>query len=660
MLYDSINLNQKDKQKSIFQKGVIMKKAIHIGLALCVVFVLIPGIFHGQENITAPEETVEGPSDPAELEAFVDGVMFAHMEANHIAGATFSYVKDGDIFFAKGYGYADVEKRRPVKAEETMFRPGSVSKLFTWTAVMQLYEQGKLDLDADVNTYLKDFKIPDKFGKPITLKHLMTHTPGFEEMISDMAVMEAKDLWPLKKYVSTNIPARVLPPGQLTAYSNYGTALAGYIVQVVSGMSFEEYIEKNIFEPLGMNISTFRQPLPPHLEDNMSTGYTFKKGVFNAEIFELINGMAPAGALSSCATDMANFMIAHLQCGQFGENRILEEETAKLMQSLLFTNHPKVSGNAYGFWEVYANDLRTIGHGGDTIWFHTLLVLIPEKNEGFFVSYNSVGGGGSPRMDLTYALIDRYFPAEMSEPKATSDSQERIQQCIGNYRPTRVIHTTWAKLMALMMNYKVTTTKEGNLFAANKQWIEVEPYVFEEISGRDKIVFKANEKGKITTMLLDSVPYFAFVKVPWYQTPGFSYILLAICGILFLSSLRWPLSAILRKLCKCKTEAVQPPKTARWIAGTMSVLYLIFVAGLFMSIQDEMALMFGIPLQVKILLALPLLCALLTLFAIFFMIIVWGKKYWTWCARLHYTLVVLASLATLWFLNYWNLLGYKF
>jgi hypothetical protein len=136
--------------------------------------------------------------------------------------------------------------------------------------------------------------------------------------------------------------------------------------------------------------------------------------------------------------------------------------------------------------------------------------------------------------------------------------------------------------------------------------------------------------------------------------------LLAICGILFLSSLRWPLSAILRKLCKSKTEEAQPPKTARWIAGTMSVLYLIFVIGLFLSIQDEMALMFGIPLQVKILLALPLLCALLTLFAIIFMAIAWGKKYWTWCARLHYTLVVLASLATLWFLNYWNLLGYKF
>ena len=158
---------------------------------------------------------------------------------------------------------------------------------------------------------------------------------------------------------------------------------------------------------------------------------------------------------------------------------------------------------------------------------------------------------------------------------------------------------------------------------------------------------------------MDSVPYFAFVKVPWYQSPNFSYFLLAVCGILFLTSLRWPLSAIFRKLCKCKIEENPAPKSARWVAGVMSVLYLVFVVGLFISVQDEMSIIFGLPMQVKILLAFPLLAALLTLFAIIFMIIAWLKNYWTWCARLHYTLVVIASLATLWFLNYWNLLGYK-
>jgi CubicO group peptidase (beta-lactamase class C family) len=187
-----------------------MKTFGQIVLVLFCALVFIPGLSAGQERIV----------EKADLEALVDGIMRAHMEANNIAGATFSFVKDGEIFLAKGYGYANVEKKIPVKVDETMFRPSSISKLFTWTAVMQLYEQGKLDLDADVNTYLEEFKIPEAYPEPITLKHLMTHTPGFEEMINDMAVRDSKDLWTLEKYVSTNIPTRIMPPSKLTAYSN--------------------------------------------------------------------------------------------------------------------------------------------------------------------------------------------------------------------------------------------------------------------------------------------------------------------------------------------------------------------------------------------------------------------------------------------------------
>lgn len=620
-----------------------------------IVFILLCAVALIAASVSAQENTIEN----ADLEAFVDGIMRAHMEANHIAGATFSFVKDGEIFFAKGYGYADVEKRIPVKADETMFRPGSISKLFTWTAVMQLYEQGKLDLDADINTYLEKFKIPETYPEPITFKHLMTHTAGFEEMIDDMAVRTGEELWTLEQYVSTNIPARIFPPGKLTAYSNYGTALAGYIVQEVSGMLFEEYVEKNIFEPLGMKTSTFRQPLPFHLEEKMSEGYTFKKGVFNQEMFELLNGVAPAGSLSSCATDMANFMIAHLQLGQFGENRILEEQTARLMQTLLFTNHPQVSGNAYGFWEIKANNLRTIGHGGDTIWFHSLLVLIPEKNAGFFVSYNSVGGGGAPRADLTYAILDRYYPAGKPETKPVSGDEKRIQNCAGNYRPTRVVQTKWAKLMSLMMNLSFKVTEDNHLYGAGKQWIEVEPYIFKEIGGINKLVFEADEEGNIVSLFIDSVPYFAYVRVPWFEAPPFSYALLAVCGLLFLTTLRWPFGAILRKVCKKRQEENPAPRSFRWAAGALSILYLVFFIGMAVSVSDEMKVIFGVPTEVKILLALPLISALLTVLALIFMFRTWVKKYWTRCARLHYTLTVLASIAILWFLNFWNLLGYK-
>jgi CubicO group peptidase (beta-lactamase class C family) len=176
----------------------------------------------------------------ADLEAFLDGIVPQQLERENIAGATISVVKDGKLLFARGYGYADVANKKPVVAEETLFRPGSVSKLFTWTAVMQLHEQGKLDLDRDVNEYL-DFKIPDAFGQPITLKNILTHTPGFEEQVKDLFTTGAVSP-DLGQYVKTHIPTRIYPPGTVPAYSNYATALAGYIVERVSGRPFNDYI----------------------------------------------------------------------------------------------------------------------------------------------------------------------------------------------------------------------------------------------------------------------------------------------------------------------------------------------------------------------------------------------------------------------------------
>ena len=395
-----------------------------IGMAACVLLLMIlPLLSPGQEAELAPPPAPQGPSDPKELEAFIDGIMSAHLEGNHIAGATISVVKDGQLFFTRGYGYANFKSKSPVLPDRTMFRPGSVSKLFTWTAVMQLYEQGKLDLNADVNTYLKEFLIPATFPQPITLNNLLSHTPGFEERGTGMAARKPEDLMPLGKWLAANMPARVRPPGELTSYSNYGTSLAGYIVGVVSGIPFEQYIEENIFKPLGIEHSTFRQPLPEALAANMSTGYTYKNGAFKEEKFELLNGMAPAGALSACATDMARFMIAHLQNGAYGDARILKEETARFMHSRLFGHDPRINGNAHGFWEFAYNDLHLIEHGGDTIYFHSQLALIPDKNVGWFISYNT--SPGESREQLFHALLNRFYPA--SSPLAELKPSEEAR-----------------------------------------------------------------------------------------------------------------------------------------------------------------------------------------------------------------------------------------
>src|SRR5690606_29974858 len=158
------------------------------------------------------------------------------------------------------------------------------------------------------NQYL-DFEIRPYDGEPVTLRHVMTHTAGFQETVRRLISDEPGDMVSLERYVKDNVPARIFPPGEVPAYSNYATALAGYIVERASGQSFDEYLEQHIFEPLGMTYSTFRQPVPERFEPHLSQGYG--PGLNKAEKFEYVVP-APAGSQSASGAAMAKFMIAHL------------------------------------------------------------------------------------------------------------------------------------------------------------------------------------------------------------------------------------------------------------------------------------------------------------------------------------------------------------
>jgi CubicO group peptidase (beta-lactamase class C family) len=532
---------------------------------------------------------------------------------------------------------------------------------------MQLYEQGKLNLDADVNRYLKDFKIPETYPEPITLKHLFAHTPGFEDVISGMAARKADDLVPLKDFLRDNIPERVFPPGQYTAYSNYGTALAGYIVEIVSGKPFEDYIEEFIYEPIGMEMSTFRQPLPSYLSEDMSAGYSYKKGKFEGEGFEFINGMAPAGSMSSTAADMARFMIAHLQDGFYEGNRILEAETARLMHSLLFTHDARIPGNAYGFWETKRNGLRILGHKGDTLLFHSLLALIPEYNAGFFVSYNSAGAGGPARDFLFQAFLDRYYPSpESLEWKPFSDYKNRAKRYVGNYGMLRGVYSSYEKIARLLMTSKLKAGDDGTLVMSlpaglgAKRWIEVSPLFFREVGGQGYMIFFDDARGRITHAYIDET-FTVFKKLKWHEVPVFHYILLIVCVLLFISSaIGWPLGALRRRLCPVERERKKFPKFPRLVAGLMSALFLAFLVGLAGVLMNYMELMFGVPPLLKSLSVLNMIAVILAVGVLLCLLLIWGRAYWTICGRIHYTLVFLAGCAFIWFINYWHLFGFKF
>jgi CubicO group peptidase (beta-lactamase class C family) len=601
------------------------------------------------------------PASRADLEAFLDGVIAAQMRSHQIASVTLSVVKDGELFFAKGYGYADREARRPVDAERTLFRPGSISKLFTWTAVMQLVERGKIDLDADVNQYLSDFQIPDTFPEPITMKHLMTHTPGFEDgALGYLLIKSASDLVPLSESLAAHVPRRVRPPSTYSSYSNYGAALAGLIVANVSGMSFEEYVEKNILDPLGMSRSTFREPLPETLAPDMATSYRRENGAFEPGHFELISNFGPAGALSATATDMARFMVAHLQLGRYGENRILEEETARRMHQRIYSLDERLPGMAHGFYEEEVRGQRVIGHGGDTQFFHSTLALFPEHNVGLFAS--SVGKSGLPLMELVDAFVERSFPApEAPNPKPPADFAERGARFSGSYRFTRQNWSTIEKLLALFQTLSVSVTENNELLlegllAEPIRFVEVEPLLFRQVDGAQTVAFEEDASGAISHMFFGILPFMPTYRVSWFETQGFTLTIVIAAILLSFTAI----SGGIRHRWDNRNEPAPGLWTAR-VAAVMGFLTLAFLgsaAAIVMATGEE--IFYGIPESLTAALVLPHVTAVLLAALAVVLSIVWRQRLFPFWRRLHYTLFFLAAAGLHWIYLHWNVLGFRY
>ncbi|MGB7537320.1 MAG: serine hydrolase domain-containing protein, partial [Anaerolineales bacterium] len=330
--------------------------------SMMAVLCLVLAASFGQPAATTRAQA--GTAAGGNWQAFFDRAVPEQMESLHIAGAVVSVVQGDEVVFTKGYGYADEANGVAADPRETLFRIGSTTKLFTWTAVMQLVERGQLDLGADINDYL-DFRIPDTFPQLVTLRHLMTHTAGFEDRVTGYLAASEQDQIPLGKWLAAHIPARVRAPGEMASYSNYGAGLAGYIVERISGLPYEEYVEKNILAPLGMDRTSLRQPVPEGWAEDLSKGYVFDGAGYQSLDFEYIVP-APTGSATSTAADMSKFMSALLNGGADGDARILGEKTVATMFTRIFSHDPRLNGWAYGLYEMSRNGLQVLGHGGDT------------------------------------------------------------------------------------------------------------------------------------------------------------------------------------------------------------------------------------------------------------------------------------------------------
>lgn len=476
--------------------------------------------------------------DQADLTAFFDGIFPLQLERSDIAGASVFVMKDGNVLLQKGYGYADVKTKKPVDPVSTIFRLASISKLFTWISVMQLEEQGKLNLDTDVNQYL-DFKIRPAFNKPITLRNLMTHTAGFEETLDDIIITNPKHAVSLRDYLIANQPMRIYPPGEIPAYSNYGVGLASYIVQRTSGEPFEQYVQQHIFGPLGMTHSSFYQPLPKSLANLPSEGYrsdTTKPPVG----FEIFNPVG-AGGVSSSAADMGRLGQALLNGGELDGKRILKSETLAQMWTPQFRASDALPPICMGFYEDWRNHLHWIGHEGDLIAFHSLFFVEPTQKIVLFVSYNSAQGGGQPRPEIIDFFSDRYFPGapEVQYLKTPASQLKAIE---GTYESTRRDDTTKFKLANLFSERTARVDKDGVLTIQNSRDLRGHTIKWKptgkdlwQAEGEQARIFAIRGNNNSVVRLAVDFPGVQLQRVPWYENKAWVLIALwSSLGILLL------------------------------------------------------------------------------------------------------------------------------
>lgn len=606
-------------------------------------------------NITTLAQSM---TDTVALEAYMDGVMETHLRDRHIVGATVSVIQDGKILLAKGYGFADREKQLPVRADATLFRIGSITKLFTWTSVMQLVQLGKLDLNADINTYLKDFKIPSTYPEPITLNNLMSHTPGFEDLLIGLFAKDSTAMKPLGEILKNQIPARVHKPGTYASYSNHGTAMAAYIVEQVSGMSFNDYVEKNIIGPLGMTKTTLRQPLPASFKPNMSRGYKYSGGVYQNESFEYVP-LYPAGSAATTATDMVPFMRMFLEGGKLNDAVILDSATMALMKSPAHQHDPSVNPMRHGIIDMSRGGTEVIGHGGDTFWFHSMLALMPASNSGIFLSFNTDTGGGTSGIVMN-EFLDRYFP-ESKLPLVTPFSKEYLQRFAGKYRANRHAYKDYTSVAGLLNDARVTVLDSTGLRLRSgenvRDLVPIDSLVFVEKNTSNRYVFKKDDQGKIAVLLVGSVPIFAMEKVSGIKSADLHlaiFVIAIVAGVIAL--VFWPFVALSRIGYQSHRYTKPMPFNARLIAWLNFFVLLLFYLGMATNANEE-GIVYGTVTALKVFLYFPFVNLLLTLGMLYWLFRVIATGYHRVTSRLYYFVLCVVSLAALWQLYYWHMFG---
>jgi CubicO group peptidase (beta-lactamase class C family) len=600
-----------------------------------------------------------GPVTQQAAAALFDGELPDRLRRDRVPGAVVSVVSGGATVFSDGYGTADIERDLAFSPATSMVRIASITKLFTWTAVMQQVEAGRLDLDADVNQYLSTFEIPATYPEPVTLRTLMNHTAGFEDWIIGTAARSAEDVPPLGEYLAANVPARIRPPGEVSAYSNFGAALAGHIVAEVSGEPYDEYVQRHIFDPLGMGHSTAAEPVPDALAADLAASYDSDVTPPERVPFQF-DKLAPDGSISATADDIAMFMAAHLDREGGG---ILAPEIMALMHQRSFSADPRLDGYAHGFKERTINGHRVLMHDGGWEGFLSVLMLVPDCDLGVFMSVNGTSEG-EPPIDVIDLFFDRFVPEpENPEPPAASASEAPTAPAgpaAGFYSPTRRNGSTVERLLTLLGPRRLGVDGDGTVQFRGEQWQPVGDGVYQQVDGDERLSFRTGPGGQ----------RYVVTDGPSYELLGgaeslpVNLVVLLVFLVAALSALAVPVAGGWRRIRRRRGPSRSRPLTGTWrlarsLGAGAALLGLVFLGSTLVTVLGDTGdYIYGAPLSFRLLLTVPLLVVAAALAAAAGTVAGWRGSGASVVARIHQVWLLTGTATLVWFVWQWNLIGW--
>jgi CubicO group peptidase (beta-lactamase class C family) len=605
----------------------------------------------------------------------LDSAVVSAMREYAVPGAALAIVRDGKVEHLAGYGCANRARGIPVDPRTTVFHVASVSKPFVALAALTLVERGAIDLHADVNRYLTGVRVPAGWDRPVTIHDLLTHTAGFDESVVGYAARTPAEVRPLGAFLAVKLPRRGWAPGQVTGYSNYGYALAGYVVESVSRVSFADYVHNAVIAPLGMRRSSFAQPPPEDLARDAALSYRCTQTTCTP-IEPDYRSAYPPGGLVTTADDMSRFLLAELGSPLDGK-RVLSDSVLHLMQMRQFTHDSVLRGMTYGFAEDVFAGTRALSHAGSSSGYLSAVFVVPDRRTGFFLVANggATAFGGAVKRAVERAL----FPASLADPPLPAPSDASIDPT-GDYRLTRYAHRGIENLPMLFNGQLHVRRLTGDTIVvsglgdANGRYIGVAPNRWRSIDGTNVVAVRA-ANGAVTHFF-GPLSFFgtqfpaAFERLAWYDEPHFLNELLSYAaGVPLLALLAWPIVAGLVWLVRRRTRFVAElkPETsgAHWrrlavVAAVVSTALTLWFGFGFIAATNRAAergggeIIYGLPPVMRVLAWAPTALAALATILVFATLAGWRRRWWSIPGLVLFTIIEASALLFVAILIHWG------